>query len=67
MHRLFDKGYMTITSQHHIEVSRRIREEFHNGEYYFTFHGKGVHLPSNRLDYPSQEFLTWHNENVFRG
>jgi len=67
MHRLFDKGYMTITPQHHIEVSRRIREEFHNGEYYFTFHGKGVHMPSNRLDYPSQEFLTWHNEKVFRG
>lgn len=30
MHILFDKGYMTV-SNNHLEVSRRIREEYENG------------------------------------
>lgn len=67
MHKLFDTGYMTITPQLSIEVSRRIKEEFENGEYYFTFHGKQVHMPRRLEDCPSSEFLSWHNEEVFRG
>jgi len=66
MHRLFDTGYMTITPQLHIEVSRRIKEEFENGKYYYTFHGKKVHPPQRLNDRPAPEFLSWHNENVFR-
>lgn len=67
MHRLFDKGYLTVTPKLHIEVSRRIREEFDNGEYYFTFHGKEMAVPRRPFDRPSPEFLEWHNEKVFRG
>jgi len=67
MHKLFDTGYMTITHQLSIEVSRRIKEEFENGEYYFTFHGKQIHTPKRPEDCPSSEFLSWHNEKVFRG
>ncbi len=66
MHKLFDSGYLTITPKLHIEISRRIREEFDNGEYYFTFHGNHVSPPTRLNDSPSREFLTWHNENVFR-
>lgn len=66
MHKLFDRGYLTITPKLHIEVSRRIKEEFDNGEYYFTFHGQMVHHPKKFDDRPSDEFLTWHNENIFR-
>lgn len=67
MHKLFDRGYLTITPALHVEVSRRIREEFDNGEYYFMFHGHQIHLPRRSVDQPSAEFLTWHNENVYRG
>ncbi len=66
-HRLFDAGYATVTTDHHFEVSRRIREEFDNGEYYQTFHGNKIHAPLNPQFRPSPEFLTWHNENIFRG
>lgn len=66
MHRLFDKGYMTITPQLNIEISHRIKEEFDNGEYYFEFHGKQAYPPRRLEDHPSLEFLTWHNENIFR-
>jgi len=67
MHKLFDRGYLTITRKLHIEISRRIREEFDNGEYYFTFHGRELNLPQRSFDTPSNEFLTWHNEKIFKG
>jgi len=66
-HRLFDSGYATVTTDHHFEVSHRIHDEFDNGEHYYTFNGKSLHVPSNKLFQPSPEFLTWHNENIFRG
>ena len=67
MHKLFDKGYMTVTPKLNIEISRRIKEEFDNGEYYFKFHGQFVHPPVHLIDRPSDKFLTWHNENIFKG
>jgi len=66
-HRLFDAGYATVTTDHHFEVSRRIKEEFDNGEYYYDFRGKRIHVPSNKQFQPSPKFLTWHNENIFQG
>ena len=31
MHRLFEQGYITLSSGLHLEVSRRLREEVANG------------------------------------
>jgi putative restriction endonuclease len=67
IHRLFDKGYMTVTPDLYIEVSRRIKEEFDNGKYYFTFQGKGIHPPQATIERPSRQFLIWHNEKKFKG
>ena len=67
IHRLFDSGYVTVTSDHRFEVGNRIKEEFDNGEQYRIFHGHKIHMPLNPHFKPSSEFLTWHNENVFRG
>jgi putative restriction endonuclease len=36
LHTLFDNGYMTLTKEFNIEVSRRIREEFSNGREYYA-------------------------------
>ncbi len=66
IHRLFDSGYVTVTTDHHFEVSNRIKEEFDNGEHYRIFHGHKIHMPSNPQFKPSPKFLSWHNENVFR-
>jgi len=46
---------------------RFTHDEFDNGEYYYTFHGKRLHVPVHKQYQPSPEFLTWHNENIFRG
>ena len=58
IHRLFDSGYVTVTSDHRFEVSNRIKEEFDNGEQYRAFHGQKIHLPPTPHFKPSPEFLT---------
>lgn len=67
LHKLFDSGYITVTDNYNIEISRRIKEEFKNGRDYYKYHGqKLVSLPFNNFDKPKKDFLTWHNENIFR-
>lgn len=67
LHTLFDRGYMTVTPSHQIEVSSRIKEEFHNGKEYYALHGQNMRLPEYGDRRPSAEFLKWHNENIYRG
>jgi hypothetical protein len=33
VHTLFDRGYVTVTPDRRFRVSRRLRDDFHNGEY----------------------------------
>lgn len=67
VHRLFDSGYITVTPELQIDVSRRLREEFENGRYYYPFHGNKIrHLPTNPSDHPAKDLLIWHNENIYR-
>jgi len=67
LHRLFDRGYVTVTTDYHIEVSPRLKEEYRNGRSYYPFHGRKLdHLPPDLADHPSRDYLLWHNENVFR-
>jgi putative restriction endonuclease len=68
IHKLFDKGYLTVTDQYKIEVSKRIREEFENGRDYYQYHGRDLFvLPSHKSDNPSPIFLRYHNQNVYKG
>lgn len=67
IHKLLDTGYVTVTKEHRFEVSRRIKEEYENGKDYYSMHGKNLFLPKNNDLRPSSEFITWHNEHVFRG
>lgn len=68
LHTLFDNGYLTLTKEFNIEVSRRIKEEFSNGREYYALHGKQlVSLPKNPANHPQSEFLEWHQNNYYRG
>lgn len=68
LHRLFDLGYVSVTPERCIEVSRRIKEEFSNGRDYYALHGKKlVVIPSALNDQPPAQLLQWHNENVYLG
>ncbi len=67
LHALFDRGYLTVTPELRLEVSRRIREEFENGRDYYAMHGRELWVPSNPRRRPNSEFLRWHNEGRFLG
>jgi len=68
LHILFDRGYVTVTPEYRIEVSKRIREEFENGRDYYALHGKELKvLPRSELLRPDRALLGWHNERVFMG
>jgi len=66
LHTLFDLGFLTVTPEHVIEVSKEIKHRFENGREYYAYHGSKVKvLPSHSHQMPSKENLKWHNENVF--
>jgi putative restriction endonuclease len=67
IHTLFDKGYLTITPEYRVEVSRRLKDEFDNGKDYFRFHGQPISLPRKPDDRPDRSFLTWHNQYTYKG
>ncbi len=65
LHKLFDLGYLTVTTDFHVEVSKRIKEEYENGREYYALHGKKLNLPFNTMYHPSRQYIEWHNQNIF--
>jgi putative restriction endonuclease len=66
LHILFDRGYMTVTRDHRVEASRRLKEEFDNGEEYYSMHGRRLQVvPRTEQERPAPEFIDWHNEHVY--
>ncbi len=66
-HTLLDGGYLTITPDYRLEVSRRIREDFENGRDYYARQGAMIRRPAQAGDCPDRAVLEWHNQNVFLG
>lgn len=67
LHHLFDQGYLTVTLDHKVEVSRRIREEFQNGRHYYALHGEKLAvLPDLQSNHPEPDFLAWHHNNCYK-
>lgn len=67
LHNLFDLGYLTVTLDYRVKVSRRIREEFKNGSHYYALHDQPLAaLPRHEGSWPAQEFLEWHH-GIFMG
>jgi HNH endonuclease len=67
VHTLFDRGYLTVTPECRIEVSRRIKEEFENGKEYYVLQGKPIQVPADEWARPASKYLAWHNSNVYHG
>jgi len=65
LHRLFDKGYVTVSEDLCLEVSVRLREDYSNGKSYYPLHGQHIALPLDTRLAPSAEFLRWHQDNVY--
>jgi putative restriction endonuclease len=67
LHTLFDRGYVTVTPDKRLRVSRRIHEEFENGRDYYALDRQDVRLPIAPHPAPSRELLEWHADTIFRG
>jgi len=67
-HTLYDRGYITIDKDLHVEVSHHIKEDFGNGKEYYAYHGsKLTILPERREQLPDTRYLEWHNDNIYLG
>jgi putative restriction endonuclease len=67
IHRLYDKGYVTVTPQYTFQVSGRLFRDFANGREYERYHDHPIHLPRTAADHPDPALLDWHAQEVFRG
>jgi len=67
VHRLFDKGYVTVTPDYRFVVSKRLKDDYSNGRSYYPLDGLSIRLPERIEDYPSPKWLEWHMGEKFRG
>lgn len=67
VHRLFDRGYITVTPELRVEASQRMKDDFNDGDNYVRLHGSSIWVPESTELRPDPEVLAWHNENVYRG
>jgi putative restriction endonuclease len=65
VHTMFDCGYIGIDPNYKLHVSRRLRDEFGNGDEFYERAGSVIALPEREVDKPNTEFLTWHMDEVF--
>jgi putative restriction endonuclease len=66
IHRLFDKGYVSVSPDHRFHVSKRLRADFKNGRSYYPLDGTSIRLPEDRNEHPDPTLLAWHFESLFR-
>ena len=67
VHTLFDRGYISVTPERKVLVSRKLKDDFDNGEPYLPLAGYQIHVPDGEAEQPAKEFLEWHVDSVFRG
>jgi putative restriction endonuclease len=67
LHRLYDRGYVTVTADYVFRVGDRLREEFRNGRSYYSLSGSTIAVPAHEPWQPSKDLLAWHEQEVFEG
>lgn len=67
IHKLFDRGYVTVDKDLRFRVSSLLKSEFDNGIDYYRYQGDRLAvLPERPSDMPAPSYLEWHNDVVFR-
>ncbi len=65
LHRLFDRGFVTVTPDLKFQVSSKLRGRWNNGRTYYSYDGASVRVPANHKLAPDRELLHWHAREVF--
>lgn len=66
IHTLFDAGYIGITPDYRVRVSRHLKGNWSNGRIYYAHDGQELRLPHAAAARPSKELLEWHSDTVFK-
>lgn len=66
IHKLFDRGYVTVDTDGRFRVSRRLKDEWQNGRVYYELDGRSIRLPGSTPLQPARQFLEWHNDMLFK-
>jgi putative restriction endonuclease len=67
VHTLFDRGYITVSREHRVRVSRKLKTDFDNGEHYLQLEGSRLWVPRSAEAQPRGDLLEWHRDAVFKG
>jgi putative restriction endonuclease len=67
LHRLYDRGYVTVTPDYVFRVGDSLRDEFKNGRSYYGLNNSLITVPAHEVWQPSKELLAWHGVEIFRG
>jgi putative restriction endonuclease len=67
LHRLFDRGYVTVDEQMRLVVGRRLKADFDNGRSYYQLDGTALTLPVDAARRPDAAALAWHRAHRFLG
>jgi putative restriction endonuclease len=67
LHKLYDRGYVTVTPDYEFIVGQRLRDEFSNGRSYYSMSGSKIRLPVDAAMQPDRDRLDWHRQEVFKG
>jgi putative restriction endonuclease len=65
LHRLFDRGYLTVTPDLQIKVSTKLRDEYKNGHTYYPLDEIRLTVPRDPAARPDAALLEWHSTNKF--
>jgi len=67
LHRLYDRGYVTVTPDYVFRVGDSLREEFKNGRSYYDLNNAKIAVPAQERWRPSKVLRDWHRQEVFKG
>ena len=65
--KAFDKGFITVTPDYKIKVSKyfdEVKNDNSISDFFLKYHDQSIILPDRFL--PSNDFLDWHYQNIFK-
>ncbi len=65
LHRLYDRGYVTVTPDFEFKVSDRLKSDYDNGRTYYALAGSRILVPGEPHLRPDRDALAWHQECRF--
>lgn len=66
-HKLFDHGALGVSLEHEVRVSELVHGTKGFGEWLLAYHGQPLCEPKSPEYRPREDFVRWHQSEVFRG